>query len=263
MNVYVGVSTKMYFGHQQTIDWLDRVAAELDARPGLAASGVVPFVIPSFPLIPAALDRLSSRGVSIGAQTVSWGEGALTGEVSAALLAEMGVSLVEIGHAERRRLCGETDAIVAQKVAAAQAVGLHSLLCVGELERGDPDAAVAFCFAQVEAAIREDVGALPSLMVAYEPVWAIGSDRPADPDYVVAVITGLRTELARLADDVPPIIYGGSAGPGLLRELPAADGLFLGRFAHDPVRFGRVLDEAVARQRHDQISTATPGAWQS
>ena len=90
-------------GHASTIAWLDAIAAALDVHPELASSAVTPFVIPAFPLIPAALERLTSLGVVVGAQTVSWGEGALTGEVSATLLAEMGVGIVEIGHAERRR----------------------------------------------------------------------------------------------------------------------------------------------------------------
>lgn len=257
MTVYIGASTKMYLGYAQTIDWLDGIAAALDARPGLIDAGVVPYVIPSFPLLPAALERLAPRGVLIGAQTVSWGEGALTGEVSAALLAEMGVSLVEIGHAERRRHFGETDEVIARKVDAADAAGLRSLLCIGEPERTDPDAAVAFCLAQVQGAIRTDAGKLASLVLAYEPVWAIGAAQPADPGYVVSVLTGLRSALSLLTDSVPPIVYGGSAGPGLLERLPAADGLFLGRFAHDPASFARVLDEASARLLADLSTPST------
>lgn len=247
MTVYVGASTKMYLGYAQTVAWLDGIAAELDVRPGLAAAGVLPFVIPSFPLLPAAIDRLAPRGVLIGAQSVSWGDGALTGEVSAALLAEMGVGLAEIGHAERRRHFGETDEVIARKVDAADAAGLSSLLCIGEPERTEPDAAVAFCLAQVQGAIREDGRKLASLLLAYEPIWAIGAAEPADPDYVGTVLTGLRSALSQPTGTVPPIIYGGSAGPGLLRRLPAADGLFLGRFAHDPASFARVLDEASDR----------------
>jgi triosephosphate isomerase len=252
--VYIGASTKMYLGHAQTVAWLDSLAAELDARPGLAGAGVVPFVIPSFPLLPAALDRLTPRGVLVGAQTVSWGAGALTGEVSAALLAEMGVTLVEIGHAERREHFGETDDVIARKVDAADAEGLRTLLCVGEPERTDPAAAIAFCVRQVQSAIRADAAKLASILVAYEPIWAIGADRPADPGYVSVVLAGLRDALSSLGGAVPPLVYGGSAGPGLLDQLPAADGLFLGRFAHDTAAFAAVLDEASARNRNDQVS---------
>ncbi|MET0861316.1 MAG: triose-phosphate isomerase family protein [Microbacterium sp.] len=257
MTVYIGASTKAYLGYGRTLAWLDGVAAELDARPGLAAAGVVPYVIPSFPLLAAALDRLAPRGVLIGAQTVSWGDGALTGEVSAALLAEMGVTLVEIGHAERRQHFGETDEVIARKVDAADAAGLRSLLCIGEPERTEPDEAVAFCLTQVQSAIRADAARLAALVLAYEPIWAIGAEQPADPDYVGAVLTGLRSSLSQLTGSVPPIVYGGSAGPGLLGRLPAADGLFLGRFAHDPASFARVLDEASARVFGDIPTPAT------
>lgn len=261
--VYIGASTKMYLGYAQTVDWLDRLAAELDARPGLTDAGVVTYVIPSFPLLPAALDRLAPRGVLVGAQTVSWGSGALTGEVSAALLAEMGVTLVEIGHAERREHFGETDEVIARKVDAADAAGLRTLLCVGEPERTDPGSAVEFCLGQVQSAIRSDAAKLASVWVAYEPVWAIGAQEPADPGYVTDVLSGLRAALGALGDAVPPLIYGGSAGPGLLDRLPTADGLFLGRFAHDAARFAAVLDEASARHRNDQVSAEKESALYS
>lgn len=260
--VLIGASTKAYLGFAQSVAWLDGIAAELDARPGLAGSGVVPFVIPSFPLLAAALDRLAPRGVLVGAQAVSWGDGAVTGEVSAALLAEMGVTLVEIGHAERRSHFGETDEVIARKVDAADAAGLRTLLCVGEPHRVDPAEAVAFCLDQVRSAIRADAAKLASVLVAYEPIWAIGADLPADPGYVTDVLTGLREALGAIGG-VPPLIYGGSAGPGLLGRLPAADGLFLGRFAHEPAAFAAVLDEASTRIRNDQVSAEKECTLQS
>ncbi len=252
---FVGVSTKAYMGHAQTVAWLDGIAASLDAQPSLASSGVTLFVIPAFPLIPAALERLAPRGVVIGAQTVSWGSGALTGEVSAELLAEMGVGIVEIGHAERRAHFGETDAVVARKVRAAIDAGLTPLLCIGEPDRGAVDDAVEFCRDQVASALGGSLDALGSVVLAYEPIWAIGATQPAPPEYVSAVVAGLREVLhgeradaadaTSGADGGVAVIYGGSAGPGLLRELPGVDGLFLGRFAHDPAAFVRVVGEAL------------------
>lgn len=248
--LFIGASTKAYLGQAATIAWLDGIAAEIDARPGLSAGGVTLFVIPSFPLIPAALERLGDRGVIVGAQTVSWGAGALTGEVTAALLAEMGVGLVEIGHAERRAHFGETDAVIAQKVRVSLDAGLTPLLCIGEPERVAVADAAAYCRQQVIDALGGSLADLPRLVLAYEPIWAIGAAKPADADYVSAVVDGLRVALAAVADVIPgatasvTVIYGGSAGPGLLETLPGVDGLFLGRFAHDPKDFVRVVDEA-------------------
>src|SRR4029453_13895339 len=95
-SVYVGVSTKMYLGYADTLLWLQQLRAEVDSRPALAAGRVVPFVIPSFPLLPAPRDILEGSSVVLGAQNCGWADGPWTGEVSPALLAELGVGLVEI-----------------------------------------------------------------------------------------------------------------------------------------------------------------------
>ena len=250
--MFIGASTKAYLGQAATIAWLDGIAAEIDTRPEASAEGVTLFVIPSFPLIPAALERLGTRGVVVGAQTVSWGDGALTGEVSAALLAEMGVGIVEIGHAERRAHFGETDAVIAQKVRVSLDAGLTPLLCIGEPERVAVADAAEYCRQQVLDALGGSLADLPKLILAYEPIWAIGAAQPADADYVSAVVEALRVALAATADALGggdasvTVIYGGSAGPGLLETLPGVDGLFLGRFAHDPKDFVQVVDEARA-----------------
>ncbi|WP_346959940.1 triose-phosphate isomerase family protein [uncultured Arthrobacter sp.] len=240
--LYIGVSTKMYLGYQASLRWLSEVRAVVDARPALAASqDIRVFVIPSFPVLAQAKAVLAGSPVLLGAQNCAWADGALTGEVSPAMLAELGVSLVEIGHAERRALFGEDDAVVARKVRAAVDAGLAPLLCIGEPDKLSPEDAAGFCLAQVRSATGDDESLAPRLVLAYEPVWAIGADKPAAPAYVNAVVELIRQGLGAAC----PIIYGGSAGPGLLPELAAADGLFLGRFAHDAANLGRVLDEAL------------------
>jgi triosephosphate isomerase len=246
---YIGASTKAYLGYAQTLRWLDGIAEAVRARPALSNACVVPFVIPSFPLLPAAVERLAGLGVRVGAQAVAEADGPLTGEVPAGMLAELGVTLAEIGHAERRARFGETDAVVARKVRAAVDAGISPLLCVGEPERATPEAAASFCAGQARAAL--GARSVDDMMIAYEPVWAIGAPQPADPDHVNRVVAALR---AALGSHVP-VIYGGSAGPGLLSALPAVDGLFLGRFAHDPASFALVLDEALERRgrSHDEI----------
>lgn len=235
----------MYLGYYRSLGWMESIRQEVLARPALAGA-VQTFVAPSFPVLESAQRIFSGTGVTVGAQNCSAGDGALTGEVSAGLLAELGVGLVEIGHAERRSLFGEDDAAVARKVTAALAAGLTPLLCIGEPERSSVSHAAEFCRAQVESALPGGAGT-DVVILAYEPVWAIGAPAPAPTDYVNDVVSRLREQLSPGSGEPGArIIYGGSAGPGLLPRLEAIDGLFLGRFAHDPRNFGLVLDEALA-----------------
>ena len=243
--ILVGVSTKMYLGYQDSLAWLERLRHEVDTRPALAAGRVVPFVIPSFPVLPAAARLVAGSPLLLGAQNCGWADGPWTGEVAPSMLAELGVSLVEIGHAERRRHFGEDDAMVALKTRAADDAGLTPLLCVGETDRGEPAAAAEFVFRQIESAVDGDWDRAGRLIVAYEPVWAIGAAEPAAAAYVSDVVGKLRGRLAAAGAPEVPVIYGGSAKPGLLPTLEGVSGLFLGRFAHDPANFGTVLDEAL------------------
>ena len=244
--VFVGVSTKMYMGYAQSLAWLEQLLAEVDARPALAAGRVVPFVIPSFPVLPAASAMLQGSPLVLGAQNCGWSDGPWTGEVSPSMLAELGVGLVEIGHAERRRYFAEDDAMVALKVRAAVDAGLTPLLCVGESVVAEPDEAASTVFRQVKAAVSGDWSIAFRLMIAYEPVWAIGAAEPASAAYVSQVVAALRVLLGAHGLAELPIIYGGSAKPGLLPQLDGVSGLFLGRFAHDATNFGQVLDEALS-----------------
>ncbi|WP_285244461.1 triose-phosphate isomerase family protein [Pseudarthrobacter sp. fls2-241-R2A-127] len=259
--LYIGVSTKMYLGYRESLRWLSEVRSIVDDRPGLAAqdSPVRVFAIPSFPVLEPAARILAGSPVLLGAQNCAWGDGPLTGEVSPGMLAELGVSLVEIGHAERRRLFGEDDAVVARKVRAAVEHSLTPLLCIGEPDRLDAGAAAAFCVEQVHAATDGDAELLHRLVLAYEPVWAIGANEPAAPDHVNAVLTQIRAALGARC----PLIYGGSAGPGLLPQLAAADGLFLGRFAHDAANLGRVLDEAMLVRQAGAVAPASSSSSRS
>lgn len=243
--VVVGVSLKTYFGHRQAAGWCARVAELARAHPALTTGAVELFVAPTYLQLLPALRTFDGTPVRVGAQDVSGHDGgAYTGEVSAAELAEVGVGLAEVGHAERRRLFGETDADVAAKAAASLRHGLTPVLCVGETDRLAPDDAAAATVAQLRAGL--DAAPPGAVIVAYEPVWAIGAAAPAPPAHSAAVGRELRAALA----DLPGrhgsrVVYGGSAGPGLLTELgDAVDGLFLGRFAHDTGALAGVLDEA-------------------
>ena len=257
--ILVGVSTKMYLGYRDSLDWLERLRHEVDARPALTAGRVVPFVIPSFPVLPAAAALLAGSPLLLGAQNCGWADGPWTGEVAPSMLAELGVRLVEIGHAERRRHFGEDDAMVALKTRAADDAGLTPLLCVGETERREPVAAADYVYRQIESAVDGDWNRAARLVVAYEPVWAIGAAEPAAAAYVSDVVRGLRARLATAGAPDLPVIYGGSAKPGLLPTLDGVSGLFLGRFAHDPANFGRVLDEALLLAEGFHMDPVTVG----
>jgi triosephosphate isomerase len=245
--VTVGVSLKSYVGHERARAWFADVAQRVAVHPAVSTGEVRLFVIPTYLQIPAALDAFKGAPVLVGAQDVSaYRPGAYTGEVTAAELAEIGVAVAEIGHAERRRLFDETDTVTAAKAAAALSHGITPVLCIGEAERlGSPAAALA----NVEqlAANLEQVPSGP-VIVAYEPVWAIGAAEPAPDDHIATVTRALRAAVdADPARAGSVVIYGGSAGPGLLTRLgDSADGLFLGRFAHDPDALVAVLDEASA-----------------
>ncbi|WP_427133579.1 triose-phosphate isomerase family protein [Pseudarthrobacter sp. S9] len=248
--ILVGVSTKMYLGYRDSLAWLEQLRHEVDTRPALAAGRVVPFVIPSFPVLASAAGLLAGSPLLLGAQNCGWADGPWTGEVAPSMLAELGVRLVEIGHAERRRHFREDDSMVALKVRAADDAGLAPLLCVGEHDAGQPAAAAEFVYRQFESAVDGDWDLAGRLTVAYEPVWAIGAAEPAAAAYVSDVVRQLRGHLASAGLADVPVIYGGSAKPGLLPTLGGVSGLFLGRFAHDPANFGRVLDEALLLAGH-------------
>lgn len=238
--ITIGISTKMYLGYETSKSWLGVVAALAGASDEVQKGQVELFVAPSFPVLETTLGLTRGTPIQVAAQNASDQDaGALTGEVSPAFLAEMGVHMVEIGHAERRRLFAEDDRIVARKVAGAQRNGLRPLLCVGEEVQTTPQEAAERCLEQVQNAKIDSHSTTPVL--AYEPVWAIGAPQPANPEYICAVADHIRKELgAELT-----LLYGGSAGPGLLPRLyPYINGLFLGRFAHDPRNIALILEEA-------------------
>lgn len=252
MTITIGVSLKTYLGHGDTLAWAKQIATLAGHR-----AGVELFVVPTFTTIAEVARILAGTEIAIGAQDLAADDtGNQTGEVTGAVLAELGCRYVEVGHAERRHRFGETEKIVAAKAAAAFRHGLTPVLCIGETDRGSVDAAVADCERQLESALGPGrrAGRLARPVIAYEPHWAIGQPEPAGDDHIRGVVAGIRAA-ARGA----PVIYGGSAGPGLLTRLgDATDGLFLGRFAHDPAAYAGVLDEAHSLARPADLQDVTP-----
>lgn len=239
----VAVGLKAYLGYRQTLDWLAGLA-EVSAR---FESSVDIVVFPISPTLPRAVELGQLSGFQVGAQDVSdRPPGAYTGELTAAVLAELGVRYVEIGHAERRLVFDESPALIARKVTAVLGQGLVPLICVGEGRIGGRSAvaapqALAHTIHQLDQVLPALNDRAP-FVVGYEPVWAIGADRPAPVEHVRAVADGLRERLAPFP--AARLIYGGTAGPGLFDELAdVTDGLFVGRRGHDPAALAAVLCE--------------------
>ena len=215
-----------------------RVAAVATAFDFDRADGAV---APAFPCLRAALDAAGGTPLAIAAQNVHPDDrGAFTGEVSASMLAEMGIRFVIVGHSERRTLYGEDDAVIARKVAASRRHGLVPILCVGETEaEHDAGKAHDVVVRQLRAAVSGDA----SLVVAYEPVWAIGTGRTPAPGDVAAAHGAIREEMERILGAPAAtvrILYGGSvtaANAAALLHAENVDGALVGGASLDAGTF--------------------------
>jgi len=195
-------------------------------------------VAPPFPALQAAADAASDSRIGIAAQDLHWErEGAFTGEVSAGMIKDTGAGYVIIGHSERRRLFGDTGETVRKKLLAALAADLTAIVCIGEtLEERDADRTTAVLARQLDEALTSLTPAqISALVIAYEPVWAIGTGRNATPQQAGdahAYIRGwLRDRFTPESADQCHILYGGSVKPENIRELmalPDVDGALVG-----------------------------------
>lgn len=241
----VGVSLKMYFDIQSTLSYV-RGMLQLDGDAWNARIDL--FVIPDFVTLMASADILQPSSIMLGAQDACWEDkGAYTGEVSPLVVRQAGAKIVELGHAERRAMFGETDETAAKKAGAAARNGLIPLVCIGEKTHNSvASAAVGTAIQECTPQVNSVLAAVPDdaeVILAYEPVWAIGAAEPADPDHVVNVTKELR-KLTAGRSGVTRILYGGSAGPGTFAKIAeGVDGLFLGRFAHDIHNLKKVIEE--------------------
>jgi triosephosphate isomerase (TIM) len=208
-------------------------------------------VAPTFTALEAVRNALRGSPVALGAQNVHWEtKGAFTGEVSAAMLREAGTTHVIIGHSERRQYFGETDATVNRRLGAALAGGLLPIVCVGEtLAERDGGATLTVIRRQVAEGLQGlSAAQLGGIVLAYEPVWAIGTGRTATPDQAQEVHAAIRSQLATLADaptsERVRILYGGSVKPDNVDTLMAQadiDGALVGGASLDAEQFSRIV----------------------
>ena len=250
MPYWVGTSWKMNKTLPEALAFAEALAAFMpDCSPDLQ-----PFVIPPFTAARDVKRALASTRVKVGAQNMHWADaGAWTGEISAPMLVDCGLDLVELGHSERREHFAETDETVGRKTLSAVTHHLIPLICIGEtLEERESGRADTVLTAQVEGALQflsPEQQSAP-ILFAYEPVWAIGEKGiPATSDYADARHARIKTAAAALLPTPPPVLYGGSVNPANTAELisqPHIDGLFIGRSAWQPEGYIDILRRAAA-----------------
>jgi len=220
---------------------------------GLPASPCRVAVCVPAPYLSSVQALCASSGLDVGAQDVSvHDKGAFTGEVSAAMLKDFGVRYVIVGHSERRQYHGETDATVSAKARAALAAGITPIVCVGEtLAEREADQTEAVVRRQLAAVIHDNGHCISEIVVAYEPVWAIGTGKTASPEQAQAVHALLRKQLAAAtvhADKVP-LLYGGSMNAVNAADLlaqPDIDGGLIGGASLKALDFLSIVTAASA-----------------
>ena len=216
---YIAANWKMHKTSAEARDLIAEVASEVEG------AGPEVVVCPPATALAAAVEAAEGSQVRIGAQNMhEEPHGAFTGEISAGMLLDLGVEVVILGHSERRGLFGETDEALAHKVPAALNAGLEPILCVGETEEErDSDATERVLTAQIEADLADVSGGdLSRLVIAYEPVWAIGTGNTATDEQAqeaCGLIRGLLAKRDAGAAASVRILYGGSVKPANAAEL--------------------------------------------
>jgi len=239
----------MYNGGQSSVPLAAGVVAFANDLPTVEV-----VVAPPFTALAAVSAEIHGSRVGLAGQNLyPKPEGAFTGEISGPFLKECGCSWVIVGHSERRQYFAETDALVADKVAAALKSGLVPIVCVGEtLEQREKGETLRVVKQQVEAFLDVIAQASEAVAIAYEPVWAIGTGKTAGPKEAEEVHAAIRTWLTTKAESLAErtrILYGGSVKPdnaAALLTCPNVDGALVGGASLDPGSFGAIARAAVA-----------------
>ncbi|APB34284.1 triosephosphate isomerase [Gloeomargarita lithophora Alchichica-D10] len=236
---------KMYKNQGEAVAYLHEFA------PLVAGSDREVVLCVPFTALAVLSDKLATTNIALGAQNVHWEPaGAYTGEISPPMLTDLGVQYVTIGHSERRQYFGETDEQVNLRLKAAQSHGLTPILCVGETaeqrQQGLTEAHILAQLAQGLVGVK-----LTQLIIAYEPIWAIGSGNTCQPEEANRVIGLIRKEVAFLQQvdsqviNNVHILYGGSVKPDNIDDLmamPEINGVLVGTASLDPQGFARIVN---------------------
>jgi triosephosphate isomerase (TIM) len=243
---YIAANWKMHKTVAEAGEFVDALL------PRIAATQHDVVVCPPFTALTAVVERRYGTAVKVAAQNMhEEGSGAFTGEVSAPMLVELDVEAVVLGHSERRQYFGETDEALARKVPAALAAGLEPILCVGESEEArDGGQTEGVLERQLQADLVEvEDERIAEVVVAYEPIWAIGTGRTATPEQAQEACAFIRDVLRErgAAADAVRILYGGSVKPANAAELLAQDdidGALVGGASLDAEEFASIVEAA-------------------
>ena len=245
---YVAANWKLWGTRAQTTAYVQRLLELLPERPDAEVVLCVPFTA-----LEVAVAGTRESLVRVAAQNMHQeAEGPYTGEVSAPMLVELGVDAVVLGHSERRQWAGETDRALQEKLPAALEAGLEPILCVGETEEeheaGETERKLRH---QVQEALEKvPLERLPEVVVAYEPIWAIGTGRVATPGHAqeaIAFVRALVGDRAKEAAEAVRVVYGGSVKPGNAGDIlaqPDVDGALVGGASLDPASFAEIVATA-------------------
>ena len=242
---YIAANWKMHKTVTEAASFVDALL------PRIAATQHDVVICPPYLALSEVVERSRGSAVRVAAQNMhEEASGAFTGEVSAPMLVEADVDAVILGHSERRQYFCETDEALARKVPAALTAGLEPILCVGESEEArDADQTEAVLERQLQADLAQvDSGRLAEVVIAYEPIWAIGTGRTATPEQAQEACAFIRDVLrTRGAADAARILYGGSVKPANAAELlaqPDIDGALVGGASLDPEEFAAIVEAA-------------------
>jgi triosephosphate isomerase len=240
--ILIAGNWKMHKTQAEAREFLRELGLALQSSPSGSASQRQ--IILCVPFTDLAVVAEQSRGsdIAVGAQNLHWeDQGAFTGEISGPMLAELGVRYVIVGHSERRQYFGETDETVNRRLAAAQRHGLTPILCVGESQQQrEQGLTESWIVGQLDRALQGID--LENLVIAYEPIWAIGTGQTCAAQEANRVIGLIRQHLGNAQ---LPILYGGSVKAGNIDELmaqPETDGVLVGGASLDPQEFARIVN---------------------
>lgn len=249
MNLIIAANWKMHKTRAETVDFCRALLGDLDHFEGAEV-----LICPPFTALSAAADLIGGSALKLGAQDMHWErEGAFTGEIAGPMLMELGVEYVIIGHSERRHIMGEDNRRIRLKLEAALEGGLKPILCVGETEAQREEGSTAGVIKDQLIAALEGLapGKTGALVVAYEPVWAIGTGRAARPEDADEACSLIRDVIGEILGSGPaekvPIQYGGSvkeANIGSFVELDSIQGALVGGASLEADSFSALIRAA-------------------